>query len=311
MTKTSGNVFCTYSFHDEMHNDDDNIYLIDEKKISGLAQTTTSETISIEKQDGFTGIKAGKSEYIKFAERPLIEFPLEPDPAPESIAQLSTEVLYYIKSAGQYISQEQLINPGSFVHVNAWGILGTDLHNIIYYKKYDDLPSLTLSAHALQVIDAKAPCTYSRNGNYDFFDYGEFRFGVIAGHKVAGIDPSRAFNGESSKCFTVARQSLLDFCIMAGYAIEKSISIGKIKYDSHVLDISISDVAQNSEVRKEIICDHNGDACPEFGFDLRKLNHFLKHLPYSILTWHRAGPHFWITSDEDKDFRAFFAGLKA
>lgn len=309
MIKTNYNLFCRYEINEGFNTEES--YLVSEKSLNGIAQTTASATITIEQADGKIKIKGTNAEKIEYPVRPVEEFPKEPVISGELIP-LDMEALYCIKVAAQHIRKEQLITAANFVHVRPDGILGTNNNNLVYYRKFGGLPTMFLGEDALHVIRPVNGATYSTHGNYDFFTSEGFSYGIIkpAFDNPVFVDVTPILGQPSQPCFVVHRQKMLDFCTLVNYAAKAQAPTGTLTYDGATLMLTHNDADFNVHVEREIACEQNIAPCLPFKFPVNALEVLLKSLPYGRLTWLRCGEHFRLASIDDENYSGLFAGIQ-
>jgi hypothetical protein len=306
-TKTNNNVFCTLTISADGLQVDDECFLVGEKALNGLAQTTTSGTISIYKNEDLLCLIGNNSEMLQCPIIDINEFRKTPQMTNESIG-LSSEALYCIKLAGNYISTDQKITAANYVQVGSGGIFSTNNNNIIYHRKFDDLPNFFLSEDALPVIKLINEATYSTHDNFDFINYPNgYSFGFLKSVLDKGINYAQMIAQVGQKCFTINRQYLINFCILVNYSAKSKYPIACLKFNGEKIILNHDDANFNVHVHKEY--EITGNACDDFNFNVKWLEIFLKPLPYNELYFERIGHHFKITSPEDEEFTSIFAGI--
>jgi hypothetical protein len=309
MVKTNYNLFCRYEI-DSAFNAEES-FLVSEKSLNGIAQTTASETITIEQVGGMITIRGTNAEKIQYPARPTTEFPAEPLISGDPIT-IDSEPLYCIKVAAQHIRKEQPPNAASFVHVRADGVFGTNNNNLVYYRKFDGLPTLFLGEDALHVVRSNGTATYSTHGNYDFFQYGGFSYGIVkpAFEAPVAVNVSAVLGNPANACFIVERQKMLDFCTLVNYTAKAQYPVGLLTYDGQTLTLTHDDPDFNVHAAREIMCDENIAPCEPFRFSVNWLEALLKALPYAKLTWLQCGKHFMLASPDDENYSGLFAGIQ-
>lgn len=309
LVKTNYNLFCRYAIDAPAPAEES--FLVSEKSLNGIAQTTQSETITIEEINGMIKIRGTKAEKIEYPVRPLTEFPLEPVISGDVIP-ISSEALYCIKVAAQHIRREQPPTAASFVHVRTDGIFGTNNNNLVYFRKTDSLPIMFLGEDALHVIKAVNGSTYSTHENYDFFEYDGFSYGIIkpAFENPVAINVAAVLGNAANPCFVVQRQKMLDFCTLVNYAAKAEYPVGILTYDGKALVLTHDDADFNVHVSREVECIENVDPCETFKFSVKWLEVLLKSLPYDRLTWLQCGRHFKLASPDDENYSGLFAGIQ-
>lgn len=308
LTKTNNNIFCTYAITDTTFRVEDEQYLVGERMLAGIAQTTASPTITIQQQDGLITITGNKTERNQYPVRPIEDFPATPQCTGEAVA-IDAEALYCIKVAGNHISKEQKITAANFVHIGPNGIFATNNNNMVYYHQAAGLPEAFFGEDALQVLKAINGVTYSTHGNYDFITYEGFSYGIIASAVASPINYMPMLSAASEFAFIIGRQRLLEFCTQAGYAAKSEYPIGVLQYEGGILKLDHDDADFNIHANRQFACDVNGAACAPFKFSIKWLEIFLKNLPYDKLSFFRVGNHFKISSPEDEQYTGMYAGI--
>lgn len=309
LTKTNMNIFCTYTCKDDAFHVDDEVYLLGERSLAGIAQTTTSPTITIEQVGDLINIIGNKSERVQYPVRPLTDFPVMPQCTGET-ADLPSEVLHCIKVAGQHIDRDQKASIAGYVHVGANGVFGTNQNNLVYYHKFDGLPAMAIGEDLLNVIRPINGVTYATHGNYDFINYDGFSYGVIKTAVVTKqFDYMNIFSKPAVLQFEIERQKLLDFCTLAGYAAKSEYPVCTLRHDDSLLSLDHDDADFNIHVNKKLECIGAAPVCDVFNFSLKWFETFLKSLPYNTLIFSRTENHMIVTSSEDADYRGLYAGI--
>lgn len=309
MVKTNYNLFCRYEIDSGFNAEES--FLVSEKSLNGIAQTTQSETITIEQVDGLIKIRGTASEKVQYPARPVSEFPVEPVISGEPVA-LDSEALYCIKVASHHINKQQAINATSFVHVRPDGVFGTNNNNLVYFRRFDGLPTMFLGDDALHVIRAVSGSTYATHGNYDFFQYGGFSYGIVrpAFEAPVAVNVSAVLGAPATPCFVVQRQKMLDFCTLVNYTAKSQSPEGLLQYDGQKLMLTHEDHDFNVYATREVACEQDIAACEPFRFSVSWLEVLLKSLPYDRLTWLRCGPHFKLATPDDENYTGLFAGIQ-
>jgi hypothetical protein len=307
-TKTNMNVFCTYTIEDTGFHIDDECYLISERTLNGLVQTTQSDTITIEQKENMLYIKGDKAEKLQCPAQDVAMFPDTPECTSQPIP-LDMEALYCIKIAGNYINTDQKLTAASFVHIGPGGVFATNNNNIIYYRKFDGLPDIFFGTDVLQVIKPVNGVAYATHGNYDFINYEQFSFGVIKSAVTNPINYSQMIGINAVFNFEIELQKLLDYCTLVNYATKSEYPLVLLTYDGENIFLNHDDHDFNIHVNKEYKASNEiGEPMEGFKFCVKYLELFLKHLPYTNLTFALAGNHFKITTTEDENFIGIFAG---
>lgn len=309
-TKTNNNVFCTLVVDDPSFMLDDECYIVGEKALNGLAQTTTSETITIKQNGELLNLTGHSKEIIKCPVIDVKEFPITPARTIQTV-DVHEEALFCIKVAGNYVNKDQKITSASFVHIDDRGVFATNNNNIVYYRQFAGLPQFFLDQDALPVIKPIHGVTYATHGNYDFLNYPNgLSFGFIKSTFETPFNYMPMISTEGVECFTIMRANLLNFCTLVNYAAKTEYPVGVLKFDSKTVTLDHDDANFNIHVHKEYEV-AEGPACDNFNFSVKWLETFLKPLPYVDLTFTRIGQHFKVTTHEDPEFTSIFAGSQS
>lgn len=309
LIKCNYNIFCSYTVPYNEFQIEDECYLIGERSLAGIAQTTNSATITINQQNDLINIIGTKDERVQYPVRPLADFPALPIPTGNAV-QMDMEALYCIKVAAAYISTDQKITACSFVHVGADGVFATNNDSMVYYRKFTGLPNAFFGIDALQVIKPAGDFMYSANESMDFFTYDGFTYGVLKNAALNKPFPyMHMVTAPAEFCFTVTRKKLLDFCMLAIYASKSTNPIGVLNYNGQELFISHDDADFNIHANRKFSCEINGSPCQPFKFPILGFDTFLKSLPYENMTFLRMGNHFKIGSPDDENYVGIYAGI--
>lgn len=310
LTKTNLNVFCTLKFVDTGFHLDEECYIVGHKTLNGLAQTTTSDTITIQQDGNNLKINGHKKEVVNCPIIQTGEFPATPENRGDAIP-MESELLFCIDVAGNYISQEQRITAASYVHVNKKGVFSTNNNNIVYNRIFDlpEMPNIFLGSEALAVIKPSSQATYTTQGNFDFINYANgYSFGFRKSVIEAPINYEPMFVQKGEILFTIMRQNLLNYCKLVGYVAKGEYPMCTLSFDGKIVSLDHNDPNFNIEIHKEYEVAY-GPMLDGFKFSASYLELFLKNLPYTDLTFSLTGQHFKITTHEDDQFRCIFAGL--
>lgn len=306
--KTNNNIFCIYAFEDTGFHLEDECYIVSERMLNGIAQTTESDFITITQGDGKLHIKGTAAEAVQCPVQKINEFPAVPQ-ANSELCELSSEALYCAKAAGHYISQEQRITAASFVHIGPQGVFATNNNNIIYYRRFEGLPDIFISADALPVIKPLNGVTYCTHGNYDFINYQEgYSYGFIKSVVDKPINYLPMLGLPKQVNFTITKKQLLDFCTMVDCSAKTEYPTAKLIFDGTSLALRHSDANFNIDVHKSYAI--TGTECDDFNFSVNWLELFIKNLPYDNITFMREGHHFKLTSPDDECFIGMFAAIQ-
>lgn len=195
-------------------------FIIEEKALFGLATFSSGKMISISKEGDSIVLNDG-SKTVSCKTHPLNHFPaIQPKENVESFV-FNEDVLgslFMAKSHALVPADASMKAPACYVHmkevsksfyISAWN------GQIIYLKKFKEkMPSISLDPETISVISGLRLVSYSRCGNYDYFDGGTISYGFIKPECTIPDISMMVNNFKHQEFFTVDRKPILDFCEM-------------------------------------------------------------------------------------------------
>lgn len=217
--------------------------LIDENTLSTLVKTTTSDEIKVEIDGKRVYLLDGRNKLFFQLPDDASLYPEFPDREKEEEYRLDAEVLIAIGEALKNVGGSGLADSFDFVHLSNNYVFGSD-HFRFYFKKFDKLPTVSLSHLAASIICQFGGANFYERGNYYFFEIGNTLYGFA---KEETVPPQFI--------------SFLDFTTKEPYA---EINTSEV---TEFLELLKSQTSSNS-----VTCDFKGDILSFHDVDLETGN---------------------------------------
>lgn len=285
-TKTNGKTFITHQLELEEHE----TMLIDENILSTWAKSSVDEYLEV------TIVGKDKKKKIVISDSrdkddvPYIDpkdFTKFPDKDKESETYLDTDVLGAIGIASKNVLVEPDKNgetPANFdfVHLSENYVFASDI-NVMYARKFESLPTVSLSADCARTICVLPYVNFYQKGNYDFFQCNQTLYAFVqsANIKIPAIPAVlvRLTKGENS---TMNTAELIGFCDKVTRIIpprpNKDVTYAEFRGNQLVCEDSDYSINLHREISLV------GDFKPEIKFVPRRLGDYFKSIGATDVT---------------------------
>jgi hypothetical protein len=312
--KINGNSFVVC--HVEADFKKDETLLIEEKTLFGFTQFSGGKEIIITKDGEKVTLDDG-SRTISCKTFPVSHFSDIQEKSGEDSYTLTDEVLSSLFIAKAHImppADEAMRAPASFVHmaevskkfyVTAWN------GHILYMKECkDSLPTLSLDPETISVIYRFQLCTYSRCGNYDYFDGGVICYGFIKPECKTPDISKIVSNLKQDVTFSMLRKPIVDFCEMVinvnGSSVPPEVSI---EPSSKTIVLKFQDVSGDQNAEESVPVTGKIGLEKEFLFQPKNMLTVLKDLGCETIRLSYVQRNLIITSEEEKGYSGSIMGL--
>lgn len=258
--------------------------LIDEKVLMNFVDFTSSQEINCTVIDNQVLITDGKAK-VKSPTELVEHFPVSNETDNEPV-NMAAEVLYAIKTASAFTTEDFTMPVKEFVHVGINTVAATN--NFIFYgTNVGAVPEITIGKDAAATITKFESVLFSENDTYQFYEAGIFKYGFVK-KDVKFLDMSQWLKLPEGGRVPVVKSEIIKFCDIC-----ISNTPGRIvtaKSDGTML--SMVDAAYNINIEIPI-----SSTLDTFGFNPHYMAKMLRSLPDESLQFLRATNKYFITGE--------------
>lgn len=291
--------------------------LIEEKTLFGFVEHSSGKEIKISTKGDIVNLYDG-ARTISCKVPPIEHFPaIQPKDSEESIV-MDGNVLSALFLANSHIlppADQAMRAPASFVHLTPVGKLfyiAAWNGMVAYFKSFKEkIPNVSLDPDVISVISKFEILSYSRCGNYDYFDGGGVSYGFI---KAECKTPDVSIMVERLKQdvkFTLDRKPLVDFCEMVidvnSSSVPPIVSMGETSSTS--LLMTFTDISENQNAVEKITVTGKVSLDEPFVFQPKNMLTVLKDLGCEKITMSYVQKNMLITSEEEIGYIGSVMGM--
>lgn len=282
--------------------------LIEEKTLFGFVHYSSGSEIEISIKGDVVTLNDG-TRNISCRSAKIEHFPAIQDKNGEDTYVMNDEILAALFLAKNHTlppPDAAMRPPASYVHLNS---VGKDFYiaawngHIAYLKKFkEQLPVVSLEPETISVFARFPLATYSRCGNYDYFDLGAIAYGFIKNECKTSDLSAFVTNSKHTETFVVSRKPIVDFCEMVINVNSSSVPpIVSIEPSKEKILMRFQDASENQNAEEGV--EITGRlSVSEFLFQPKNMLTVLKDLGCEKITISYAHKNFLITSDEDNGY---------
>lgn len=269
--------------------------LVDENILSSLIKKTTADVIDIKVKGSIVHLTDGVYKpYFTFCDHK--DYPVFPESDKDSEMLLPEPVLKSIKIASKNIGSGG--DSFDFVHLSDGYVFGAD-HFRFYFKKFDELPKLSMSSLCANIISQFGTATYYKKGNFDFYSIGTLLYGFLMQEVVIPDFPTFLTFIEKGEYLEVDVSQVTDFLEF----LSSTTSSATVTCDFEGNKLSFNDV--DLQVGNDVQLSTTGKYQLKKSFLPRVLGPFLKSLGkdfirFSPMKGGRKGITVW--SEDEPEF---------
>lgn len=283
--------------------------ILEEKKLSGIAINDKKKEITISEEgnailitDGSVKLRHQKQEDV---------YPIIQPKTDNESTTFSTEILaalYVARNHGKPIDDPSVRPWMSYVHIAQVNkksyIVGTN-GMISFFKSFKEkLPSLCLDYETIAAIKQFSEVTYSRIGNYDYFESGIVSYGFIKSESTVPDFTPLLEKFKSNDYLIVNKQSIIDFCQLV-IRINSSFTQPEVMLTSDGkkgIKLSFTGMADDESAEEPIKCKEKTFNPEDFLFIPDKMIIALKDIDSEMVKLSHIEYHFIFTTEDDKNY---------
>jgi hypothetical protein len=284
-------------------------FLIEEKTLFGFVQYSSGKDLMISKKGDIVTLNDG-SRNISCKVPPAEHFSAIQQKNDEESVVLTEVIINSLFLAKNHIFQPtdtEMRPPSSFVHmtkVDKVNYIAAWNGQVGYLKSFKEkLPTLSLDPEAITTISKFQIVSYSRVGNYDYFDGGGISYG-FAKHEVKTPDITKLVeNFKQQQTFTVNRKPFVDFCEMVINVNSSSIApIVSISPAKNSVLLNFKDASENQNAEESVPAIGEIGLKEPFHFQPKNMLTVLKDLGCEKVSMSYVQQNLIIKADDDKNY---------